>query len=82
MFFQEEIIVKARAPLKRQDIAKRPSAEEAMIKLPVTIGASLKQVLDKRMNELSLQESANAGTLLPYPLNMPNFQTYLSFPYE
>ena len=82
MFFQEEIIVKARAPLKKQDIAKRPSAEEPMIKLPVTIGASLKQVLDKRMNELSLQESANAGTLLPYPINMTNFQTYLSFPFE
>lgn len=55
IFMRKVIEVKIREPKKPRDPSTRPSADEPLTPLTVNVTPSLKQALEKHMENLSLQ---------------------------
>ena len=52
-------------PDRPEDLATRPSEDEPMVRLKCTVGATLKQALEKQMQNIKLNENSTAaGRLL------------------
>ncbi len=65
-FVIQIIQVKSRV-IKPPEPSLRPSETEPMVRLTATVGATLKQALDKQMKELSMKDSRAAGGELLLP---------------
>ena len=57
-----QVITRTPAPqvIREANLSERPSPDEPLQSLRVVVGASLRQALEKRMNELSLTAADNA----------------------
>lgn len=66
-FMRKVIEVKIREPKKPRDPSTRPSADEPLAPLTVNVTPSLKQALEKHMENLSLQ--AAEGSECERPIN-------------
>ncbi len=57
MFMQIKEVIEVRQPQpKTKSVQERPSQEEPMQRLKVTVGASLKQALEKQLKELEISK--------------------------
>lgn len=65
IFMRKVIEVKIREPKKPRDPSTRPSADEPLGPLTVNVTPSLKQALEKHMENLSLQVAEGRGCRRP-----------------
>jgi len=56
----EVVIVKAHLPEKPEELSTRPSPDEPMIRLKTTVGATLKQALEKQMQSINLNQNESS----------------------
>lgn len=56
----EAVIVKAHLPDKPEDLSTRPSEDEPMVRLKSTVGATLKQALEKQMQNINLNDKSSS----------------------
>lgn len=56
--------MKAHLPEKPEELAVRPSEDEPMTRLKCTVGATLKQALEKQMQNVSLKDSESSEGMI------------------
>ena len=60
----QKVEVKPQVVVKRiQAPVERPSADEPLIRLPMTVSESLKQALAKQLQQLSVTDDKDNGTI-------------------